>query len=118
MDNRSKVTYDIPCKNCPKRYKGETKQKVYHRRSQHKRDIKNKKVTDATALSQHAVIDKHDIDFNKMKITNFIPNYFARRTAESLEIMKYPATMNKKDTGKTTELRAYENIFKKHPKTR
>lgn len=72
---------------------------------------KLKKITDATALSHHAVIEKHDIDFNKMKITNVIPDYFARRTAESLEIMKFPETMNKKDTGKTTELKDYENIF-------
>lgn len=118
FENRSKVTYDIPCKMCPEVYKGETKQKTRPRRNQHKRDVNNKKVIEGTVLSQHAASTSHEIDFEKMKITNNIAHYWPRRTAESIEIMKHPMTMNKKDTGKSTHLKIYENIFKKHPNTR
>jgi hypothetical protein len=112
------VTYDIPCKICPDIYEGQTKQRIFNRRGQHKRDVKNKKVIEGTALSQHAACTGHEINFEKMRITNYIPQYWPRRTAESLEIMKHPTSMNKKDTGKTTHLNIYSNIFKKHSKTR
>lgn len=118
FENRSKVTYDIPCKTCPDIYEGHTKQRVYARRGQHKRDVKNKKIIEGTALSQHATTNKHEIDFDKMKITNYIKEYWPRKTAESLQIMKHPTSMNKKDTGKTTHLKVYSNIFKQHPSVR
>lgn len=118
FENRSKVTYDIPCKDCFEIYEGQSKQKMHLRRSQHKRDVKNKKVFEGTALSQHATINNHEINFEKMRITNYVKDYWPRRTAESLQIMKHPTTMNKKDTGKTTHLKIYGNIFKQHPNTR
>lgn len=118
FEKRSKVTYEIPCKNCPETYNGESKQKMHERRGQHKRDVKNKKIEEGTALSQHATNTGHEIDFDKMKITNYMPKYWPRRAAESLQIMKCPMSMNKKDTGKTTHLKIYNNIFKNHPKTR
>lgn len=115
FDNRSKVRYEIPCKDCPEIYEGETKQKMYHRRGQHKRDVKNKKMIDGTTLSQHATANNHEIVFEKIKIANYMPGYWPRRTVEYLQVMKHPTLMNKKDTAKRTHLNIYSNILNHHP---
>ena len=44
-DENKYVVYSIPCDTCRVRYVGETDQHFYDRRTQHQRDVKNRKLS-------------------------------------------------------------------------
>ncbi len=63
------VVYNIPCKNCPRSYVGETTWRLDDRTGQHKTDLKNIQTNNKkTALVHHAYKTGHEFDFDNKKI--------------------------------------------------
>lgn len=63
------VVYNIPCKNCPRCYVGETTWRLDDRTGQHKNDLKNIQVNNKkTALVHHVFKKGHEFDFNSKEI--------------------------------------------------
>lgn len=109
---RSNLIYNADCLMCPMKYVGETGQRLTNRNSGHKTDIKAGKLTETTALCQHAVQKKHNIDFDGIKILGHAINKYERRIAESMHIVRTPNAMNKKDAENLHP--SYKHILKKY----
>jgi len=88
--DKSGVIYEITCNDCQKSYIGQTKQYLKDRLKQHASTVKlaNKKQHDKTALSQHAVKERHHFNFQNTKILDTEANYYKRIIKESLYIQK------------------------------
>lgn len=68
-DQNSNAVYLISCKQCGKCYIGVVSRFVYERCSQHKKDLKNiNKKPNKTALVSHVNNEKHEFDFDGVKI--------------------------------------------------
>ncbi len=107
---KSKVVYRLDCLNCPAKYPGQTKQKIYNRTAKHRSDIKQGKLTETTGLTIHAVKEKHNFDFENIKILVYIPNYHQRIIAEKMHICSTKNTVNLlSDTNGLHE--SYVNLF-------
>lgn len=63
------VVYNIPCKNCPRCYLGETTWRLDDRTGQHKNDLKNININNKkTALVHHVFKKAHEFDFDNKEI--------------------------------------------------
>ncbi|KAG4068036.1 hypothetical protein HA402_003942 [Bradysia odoriphaga] len=91
---KSKIVYRVDCLDCPAKYPGKTKQRIMNRMEKHKSEIRQKKLTEATGLTMHAVKEGHRFDFDNVKILDHIPNYHQRNIAEKMHICSTDHTVN------------------------
>ena len=94
---QSEIIYSINCNSCNAIYIGQTKQYLKNRINQHKNSIQKKKLTPNipnTALSDHAVDNLHNFNFNNVKILNKETNYKKRLILEMIHIKKELKSIN------------------------
>lgn len=99
ITSESNIIYQIDCINCNANYIGQTKQTLKNRLYQHKNSIKKKISTPNkpnTALSDHAVNNFHNFNFNSPKILHRENNLNKRLIYEMIEIKKSPKSINYK----------------------
>ena len=85
FEERKDVIYSIPCKTCGIRYIGETGQHFCDRRSQHQRDVRNRKKTNGF----YAHLDKnegHELDWENASFIDSEKFWKGRKVKESLYI--------------------------------
>ena len=80
--------YEIPCGVCPKKYIGETGRTLAKRLSEHKRDVKSAKESNACFI--HLREEGHVIDWNNAKMLHKSSNVYERKMLESFLIQKTP----------------------------
>jgi len=95
IKSRQGVVYSIPCRDCNKRYIGETKRSLETRQKEHKADIKNKRF-DKSSLMQHTIDLNHRMDWDNSKVLEFESNYYTCRFIEPFHINSDKDTMNEK----------------------
>ncbi|XP_037041511.1 uncharacterized protein LOC119078142 [Bradysia coprophila] len=115
-EEKSKVIYQVKCRDCNAIYIGITKQKLKDRMSKHRSDVHLKKTTNTTGLTLHAVNESHTFNFNDVKILEQIPNYFQRIIAEKMFIHKASNTVNTQ-VDKSGLHASYINLMKLHNST-
>lgn len=97
------LIYQIDCNNCDKTYIGQTKQFLYKRVDQHRKNSSSKTETqnNKTSLSQHSVKFKHSFNFENAKILHKETNFKKRSLIESIYIAKNikEVVNEKKDAG-------------------
>lgn len=102
------VVYEITCdgnerESCNKVYVGTTKRMLGTRVAEHKADISKEK--ENTALAQHAKDNKHNINFDKIKILDKEKKVNKRYTLESLRIQqRLVNAMNTREDKDNTKL--------------
>ena len=79
------VIYSVPCGTCGVRYVGETGQHYCDRRSQHQRDIKNKKVTNGF-YSHMKKNGGHQIEWGRCVFLDEEKNWRRRKIKEAIYI--------------------------------
>ena len=84
-DEHKDVIYSVPCGTCGVRYVGETGQHYCDRRSQHQRDIKNKKVTNGF-YSHMKKNGGHQIEWGKCVFLDKEKNWRRRKIKEAIYI--------------------------------
>ena len=91
-NNKDKIANDlksgiylIECKDCDKKYYGETKRQFIVRLNEHRLATRNLK-TNVSNVAEHSVIEKHEIDWNNSKIIKCVSNDFSRKFLESIAI--------------------------------
>ena len=85
FEERKDVIYSIPCKTCGIRYIGETGQYFCDRRSQHQREVRNRKKTNGF----YAHLNKnngHEVDWENVSFLDSEKFWKGRRVKESLYI--------------------------------
>jgi len=99
------VVYSISCRDCEKKYIGETSQNLKKRIKQHMYDVDSNKTN--TGLANHVLNEKHKINFENVEIIDTQTNTSKRRTLEAIHIAKNNSMNFKEDS--------YEiNKFYKH----
>ena len=91
------MVYSVPCGVCGIRYVGETGQHYCERRSQHQRDIKNRKKTNGFYC--HIRENKgHKIDWDRVEFLDYEKNWKRRKIKEAIYIsaINPTNTVNKK----------------------
>jgi hypothetical protein len=84
-EEKKDLVYAIRCSTCNKYYIGETSQHFTDRKSQHARDIKNKKATNG--IFQHLKANKkHKIDWESINFIDSEKHWLKRKIKESLYI--------------------------------
>jgi hypothetical protein len=92
------VVYSVPCGDCGVRYIGETGQQFSERRSQHQRDVKNRKKTNGFYC--HIRENKgHKINWDKALYLDYEKNWKRRKIKEAIYInaINPTTTMSKKE---------------------
>ena len=92
------VVFSVPCGDCGIRYIGETGQHFSERRSQHQRDVKNRKKTNGFYC--HIRENKgHKINWDKALYLDYEKNWKRRKIKEAIYInaINPTNTMSKKD---------------------
>lgn len=64
----SNIIYEVPCRCCPGRYIGQTKNYLTTIISAHESDCKNVEQSESTALSKHRHALRHKFQFNDLRI--------------------------------------------------
>lgn len=106
VTNMSNVIYSIPCRDCDKIYIGQTSQTIKKRLAIHKSDCKLR--PERCALANHAVNNKHSINFNEVKVLDKQPNKTKRLFLEMCHIIQNSNTINKKtDIDHLSEIYSY-----------
>ena len=97
--HRKNIIYSIPCKDCPKKYVGQTTGTLRKRCKEHEnwckkkyktKILKSTKKNDGIAFHHHQT--GHTIDFANTKILGEEKSYWRRLITEGLEIKKLPIT--------------------------
>ena len=65
-DSSNSIVYKIPCKGCQKTYVGETYRGIKTRISEHKRDVKNHKITSSFVI--HIEEDQHLPEWSRAEV--------------------------------------------------
>lgn len=105
------VVYEIPCngnsdETCGQIYIGTTKRSLETRMTEHKADIRNRRMS--TALSQHMMENNHTPDIENVRIIDKENNTNKRYTLESLRIQqKQNISMNTKEDKDKTNYHYY-----------
>ena len=106
--------YQIPCKDCPQIYTGETGRRFGVREKEHKSDVKtleDKQYTRSrkkqsqtevhpSAITDHVAKDNHTIDWDKVKFPARDSDWTTRGVKESVEINKIGAHAMNRDGGR------------------
>ena len=79
-DLQCNVVYEIPCRDCPWNYIGETGRCFKTRRKEHQRNLKN--YAKGSNVANHAWQNNHSIDFDNACVIDK-GNYRVRKTLES-----------------------------------
>ena len=79
--NKSNVIYQINCKNCDKKYIGETKKMLKDRVKEHKSYVNNK--NKLSLIYKHANETTHNFDFDSAKVLAQNNHRNSRRLLES-----------------------------------
>ena len=101
---RTLMWFIVSLVDCEISYVGETLQHLGKRVTGHKSDEKkaqkdtNRKITDGTALSQHARDKNHSFNFNNIAILHKESNIKKRKIREVIEIIKRKTCNFKTDT--------------------
>ena len=85
-NDKNNLVYNVHCNDCSAVYVGQTKRKLSHRLSEHKKSLL--KLNIKSNVRDHAKQCKHNINFENAKITYFENNYHARLFLESWNIEK------------------------------
>lgn len=89
---KSGLVYSIQCNNCPKKYVGQTDQKLSSRMKQHQNDYKNRNKrrndTQISGAVQHCIQTGHSFNYNNPQIVQMAPKLGKRLTLEMLHIIK------------------------------
>ena len=80
--------YTIPCKDCPKFYIGETGRAFEKRITEHKRDVRYAR--DSNACFVHLRDEGHQLNWKNAKLIHKSANSYERKMLESLLIRKMP----------------------------
>lgn len=91
--DRKNVIYEIPCKECPGQYIGETSRQLGTRVQEHKSAIVKKQST--SQIFQHSDTTGHEIDFNNVKIIGNAKNLRKRLFLESMHTVQKPNSFNR-----------------------
>lgn len=103
---RSNVVYSIECNSCGSVYVGQTSQWLTNRVALHKSDITKKR--DRCSLTEHALQNEHEINWENIKILETESNTKKRLILEMYQINKHKNTINKKsDTQKLSNIYTY-----------
>ena len=86
------VVYEVPCKDCDKRYIGETRRMLKVRLGEHKQAVK--KGDPKNGIAVHAHESQHAIDWEKARVKRCVSGYWQRRTSEAIQIMMRYGIMN------------------------
>ena len=76
------VVYQIPCKDCDAKYIGETGRSLETRLKEHKASVRLGK-TDASALSDHANKQGHDVEWDETVILTKQSHWLRRKWTEA-----------------------------------
>ena len=90
---KKNIVYEVPCKQCPGRYVGETGRQLETRIHEHKNAV-NKKHQNSL-LYQHSDNTGHNIDFGNVKVLDSAKNLGQRMLLESIHTIQLPDTMNR-----------------------
>jgi len=106
---QTNVIYKIDCRDCPKTYIGQTKQYLKNRTKEHQNSLR-KINENRTALSNHAIENLHNFDFNNVQILDYEINYKKRNIKEMIHIKKTKNTVNfRTDTDNLSSV--YNNLI-------
>jgi len=81
-EEKSCLAYQVPCQDCEFIYIGQTNRDLKSRISKHQRAIKFQQA-EKSALCEHFISCDHRIDWSRVEILNFEPDYLKRLFAES-----------------------------------
>src|SRR3978361_810110 len=95
IDLQNNVVYRIPCDNCQQIYIGQTKRNLQSRLISHKSDC-NRKILNCD-LADHMVKNKHQPDYDNVKVLHKENNLSRRLILEMVEINEEVNSMNKKN---------------------
>ena len=91
-DLSTSVVYKINCKNCKKRYIGQTSRTLRSRTKEHKRAAltcdKN------SLLARHCMKNNHEFDFNNVKVIDHCPLWSRRLFLEAWHSIREPNSIN------------------------
>jgi len=107
-EEKTKVIYRVPCKNCASSYVEETGRKFGLRIKEHKKKVdsftagtqtratraQESSVTHKSAITDHAVKENHVIDWDKAKVVDREAQRQTRWIKEALWIRKTPMCIN------------------------
>ena len=86
------VVYEIPCKDCPEVYVGETKRTLKVRLSEHKQAVKRGDPKNGIAVHAHKT--NHCINWDGATVQRRAEGFWQRRTVEAIQIKKATPNMN------------------------
>ena len=90
-EKKKEVVYQVPCKDCPKVYIGETKRTLKIRISEHKQAVK--KGDEKNGIAVHAHTTNHNINWEGARVHGTARGFWKRRTMEAIQIRTEPHTM-------------------------
>ena len=91
-EKRKEVVYQVPCKDCPKVYIGETKRKLKFRISEHKQAVK--RGDEKNGIAVHAHTNNHSFNWEEARVHGTAREFWKRRTMEAIQIRTEPHNMN------------------------
>lgn len=104
--SRVNVVYSIPCKDCDKKYIGQTATTLKDRITRHKSDCKLR--PERCALAEHVYSMDHQMDFESTKILASQTHYTKRLFMEMVHIAQENGCINKKtDIKHLSEMYSY-----------
>ena len=113
LPKQSNLVYRIRCLDCSHLYIGQTSQYFHKRIYQHQYDVRCKNVVNSSSLSQHAIYNNHNIDFENAEVVERYPYYGSRIVAESMYILQsIDQSMNRR-TDIDGNHRTYTNVLRK-----
>jgi len=95
-DQTRGAIYSIPCKDCDKRYIGETKRKFSTRLKEHQKAVEHKH-SQKSALAEHCLRSGHTVSWEASKILRTSANWRNRRILEAREINTCRNPLNRDD---------------------
>ena len=86
------VVYEIPCKDCPEVYVGETKRTLKVRLSEHRQA--EKRGAPKNGIAVHVQKTNHFINWEGVTVQRRAEGFWLRRTVEAIQIRKATPNMN------------------------
>ena len=105
------VVYEIPCKDCPEVYVGETKRTLKVRLSEHRQAVKRGDPKNGIAV--HVQKTNHCINWEGATVQRRAEGFWLRRTVEAIQIRKATPNMNL-DSGLLLPM-VWNSILNPHP---
>ena len=92
-NKKTRIVYQIDCKNCDKKYVGETGRDLNTRMSEHKRNVRNQE--ENSLIFQHIDRTNHEFNFDEVKILANEENVGTRRFLEACYTIVDPNCINR-----------------------